>query len=172
MNYINQFEHLGYTIEIGYDSYADSPRENYNIATIACWHPRYNLGDEQISHMTEEEMRESYDIADILPVYIYDHGGITVNTTGFSCGWDSGQVGWIFITNDVVKRDKLENYNLKDIMVNEVSGYDQYLRGDVYQFLVKDSEGNVVESCADFYDLTDCEREAISIVDYLSRKAS
>jgi len=172
MDCINQFEHNGYKIEISYDSYADSPREDCNIATIACWHRRYNLGDEQISRMTEEEMRDNYDIADILPLYIYDHGGITINTTGFSCGWDSGQVGWVFITNDAVKRDKLENCNLQEIMVNEVSGYDQYLRGDVYQFLVRDSDGNVVESCCGFYDMTDCEREAISIVDYLSRKAS
>ena len=32
----------------------------------------------------------------ILPLYLYDHSGITMNTTGFSCPWDSGQVGWIY----------------------------------------------------------------------------
>ena len=26
----------------------------------------------------------------ILPLYLYDHSGITMNTTGFSCPWDSG----------------------------------------------------------------------------------
>lgn len=31
----------------------------------------------------------------MLPLYLYDHSGITMNTTGFSCPWDSGQVGWI-----------------------------------------------------------------------------
>ncbi len=32
----------------------------------------------------------------ILPLYLYDHGGITMRTNPFSCPWDSGQVGWIY----------------------------------------------------------------------------
>ena len=32
----------------------------------------------------------------ILPLYLYDHGGITMSTGAFSCSWDSGQVGWIY----------------------------------------------------------------------------
>ena len=31
-------------------------------------------------------------VAIVQPLYLYDHGGITMNTTGFSCSWDSGQV--------------------------------------------------------------------------------
>lgn len=36
----------------------------------------------------------------ILPLYLYDHSGITINTTGFSCPWDSGQVGWIYCNKE------------------------------------------------------------------------
>ncbi len=32
----------------------------------------------------------------ILPLYLYDHSGITMSTGAFSCRWDSGQVGWIY----------------------------------------------------------------------------
>ena len=32
----------------------------------------------------------------ILPLYLYDHSGITMSTGPFSCPWDSGQVGWIY----------------------------------------------------------------------------
>jgi len=33
----------------------------------------------------------------ILPLYLYDHGGITMSTNPFSCPWDDGgQVGWIY----------------------------------------------------------------------------
>ena len=32
-----------------------------------------------------------------LPLYLYDHGGITMSTNPFSCPWDDGgQVGWIY----------------------------------------------------------------------------
>ena len=33
----------------------------------------------------------------ILPLYLYDHSGISMKTTPFSCQWDSGQVGWIYV---------------------------------------------------------------------------
>ena len=29
----------------------------------------------------------------ILPLYLHDHSGLTMNTSGFHCPWDSGQVG-------------------------------------------------------------------------------
>ena len=40
----------------------------------------------------------------ILSLYLYDHSGITMNTTGFSCPWDSGQVGWIYADADCIKK--------------------------------------------------------------------
>lgn len=36
----------------------------------------------------------------ILPIYAYEHGGITLSTGSFSCPWDSGQVGWIYATKE------------------------------------------------------------------------
>jgi len=32
----------------------------------------------------------------VLPIYVYEHGGITMSTGGFSCSWDSGQAGYIY----------------------------------------------------------------------------
>ena len=41
----------------------------------------------------------------MLPLYLYDHSGITMNTTGFSCPWDSGQVGWIYASKEDALRE-------------------------------------------------------------------
>lgn len=38
----------------------------------------------------------------ILPLYLYDHSGITMSTGSFSCPWDSGQVGWIYVSKEKV----------------------------------------------------------------------
>ena len=54
--------------------------------------------------MVEEELSsgeflgivEALDKYVILPLYLYDHGGITMSTGAFSCPWDSGRVGWIY----------------------------------------------------------------------------
>lgn len=41
----------------------------------------------------------------ILPLYLYDHSGITMRTSKFSCPWDSGQVGWIYATKDTLRKE-------------------------------------------------------------------
>ena len=40
-----------------------------------------------------------------LPVYLYDHGGITISTSPFSCPWDSGFFGIIAVPLDKVRRE-------------------------------------------------------------------
>ena len=71
-----------------------------------------------------------------LPLYLYDHSGITMSTTPFSCPWDSGQVGWIIVSWEDVKNkvgDKTA-VEVGEILKNEVKEYDYYLRGECYGF--------------------------------------
>lgn len=102
----------------------------------------------------------------ILPLYLYDHSGITMNTTGFSCPWDSGQVGWIYASEDAIK----EEYDCNDLtpeirekaeklLRGEVEYYDHYIRGDCYGFqLYKDDEE--LDSCWGFIgDPTDLQAD-------------
>jgi hypothetical protein len=165
---------MKYTYTIEQDEVFESPREWCNLGTMACFHKRYRLGDEH--NLSIEEVQEIADSKDYisLPVYMYDHGGITINTTGFSCPWDSGQLGIIFVSKEKVK----EEYGVKRIsskmykrieqyLKNEVATYDQYLRGDVYYYVIKDEDGEIVDSCGGFYGEEDCISEAESQVKWL-----
>jgi hypothetical protein len=114
----------------------------------------------------------------ILPIYLYDHSGLTINTVGFHCPWDSGQVGWIYATVDEALKQKLgyQSKNgkfysykrntpalrktMREILLAEVETYDEYLRGEVYGYkCIKLEEcgkcGHVdeveVDSCFGFY---------------------
>src|SRR5271166_4140206 len=104
MEEAESFKHNGFTVRIYYDPSPFDPRENDNLVTLACWHRRANLGDEQIEGGTTpkeliKRVRASGGkVIAILPLYLYEHSGMTMNTTGFSCRWDSGQVGWAYIT--------------------------------------------------------------------------
>jgi hypothetical protein len=91
----------------------------------------------------EKAIIKQEDVAVILPLYLYDHSGITMNTTGFSCGWDSGQVGFIYVSRETLRKE----YSVKRIsnkivekatklLIGEVETYDQFLKGDVYGFKV------------------------------------
>ena len=60
------------------------------------WRYKYKgrwITEEEVTEKQWAEVKKNYVI---LPVYMYDHSGVTINTGGFSCGWDSGQVGWIY----------------------------------------------------------------------------
>lgn len=91
----------------------------------------------------------------IKPVYMYDHGNITLNTTGFGCQWDSGQVGYAVVTAETVKKKFESNYGLAEKVIDaEVKIYSQFVGGDVYGYVVEDEEG---DSCWGFYGSDPCE---------------
>ena len=92
----------------------------------------------------------------ILPLYLYDHSGITMNTTGFACQWDSGQVGWIYVEKDAILKNWVAEeltpeliQQAKDLMVAEVAHYDLYLRNDCYGYILE-KDGEHVDSCYGF----------------------
>ena len=95
------------TIVITADSDPENPRDWDNLGTMAAFHQRYRLGDtdhgiDHRDYSSWDEMEAAIIRANpgcvILPLYLYDHSGIRMNTSGFHCPWDSGQVGFIFVS--------------------------------------------------------------------------
>ena len=147
------------TVRLEQDTDAESPRDWDNLGTMVCWHRNYNLGDKHgFSDPSEFRDSEEYKTAAIvLPLYLYDHSGITISCKPFSCPWDSGQVGYVYISKDKIRKE----YSTKRItkallervtgyLVNEVKTYDDYLTGNVWGFVVEDEDGEVIDSCWGF----------------------
>ena len=170
--YIYEQKKIGkYTVKVVQDEYPQDPREWDNLGTMVCFHRNYILGDKHNFSIekTKEIAKDKNYLS--LPLFLYDHSGITMNTTGFSCPWDSGQVGIIFVSKEMV----LKEYNAKritkklrekvyDLLRAEVETYDQYLTDDVYGFRVEDENGEIIESCWGFYgESEDCLAEGISM---------
>ena len=130
-----------------------------------------------------EAKEKAWDILDkhifMLPLYLDDHSGITINTTGFSCPWDSGQLGFIYVTKADVRKEwgkqriskKLEQLIYKNLRA-EVEVYDQYLTGDVWGYVIEDRHGEVLDSCWGFYGYDYCEQEVKKIVKYYQTEES
>lgn len=83
----------------------------------------------------------------ILPLYLYDHSGITIRTTPFGDRWDSGQVGFIYVSKADVKtnwgKSRITTQLLarvENILRAEVEEYDNYLTGQVYNFFCEQRE--------------------------------
>jgi len=158
----------GFKIDIVYDTDPMNPRtENENLGHMICFHGRHSLGDthsykapsDLIEDLTGSEPEGDLNgaIGDgsahrIVwePLYLYDHSGLTMRTTPFTCPWDSGQVGIIYITYDEIQKDIgveftgegpwvpskeiIEQY--EKLLKGEVEEYDNYLSGSCYGFRI------------------------------------
>lgn len=157
----------------------DDPRTAWdNLGTMAYKHRNYTLGDERISDAIDwlegelnispkgiysndrlSELEDKFFDKYIgHKLYLYDHSGITISTSPFSCPWDSGQVGYIYVSKEKVR----EEYGIKRVtnkwkdkilshLDNEVEEFDTYLRGDVFAFEIVNENDEMIESCGGFY---------------------
>lgn len=177
---IEEFQHNGKTIKIYQDTEPENPREWDNLGTMVCWHPDYTLGDEQIdiphgykdiaislNELGLDDLPRVY-----LPLYLYDHSGITMQTSPFSDDWDSGQVGFIYATAEQIRKwcrvqriiKRLEE-RVKSILIQEVNVYNQYLTGDVWGYVIRDGDTKHLDSCSGFYGLDYAREEAKRVAD-------
>lgn len=168
------------TVRLEQDTDCSSPRENDNLGTMVCFHRRYTLGDEH-SYSDPQEFIESNDYKSavvILPLGLIDHSGISmyVGSGAHSCdpgGWDSGQVGWIYVTRERARKEygakritRKVREQIEKCLRAEVEEYDSYLTGDCYGYIVEDEEGNTLDSCWGFIGYKWAKEEALSAAKY------
>ena len=154
-------------LKVVHDSSTDSPRNWDNLGTMVCFHGRYDLGDKHKYYSDEyqgwEELKKAIlknngSGTIVLPLYLYDHSGITMRTSPFSCRFDSGQVGFILANREnilsefgVKRVTKKIKEKVSSILEGEVETYTQYLEGEVYGFEIVDEDDNHIDSCYGFY---------------------
>ena len=160
----------GYDIDIKVDENGLNPRVDYsNGGTMVCFHGRYNLGDEDHGFENPQALQDYVDSDEVLAkldLFLYDHSGITMSTGAFSCRFDSGQVGIIFITQkgcdemgytkewaEALSKGDDENFKGKDfegilevILKQEVREFDKYIAEGTYYYNIDE----VDDSCGGF----------------------
>lgn len=141
------------------------------MGTFGMAHRRYAFGDPGAPSTPEAITRACATARVWLPVYMYDHGGQTINTTGFSCSWDSGQIGAIWMTADEIRRafgvtriTARVEAQVRDTLRKAVAQLDMWLTGDVWDIDVMNAEGIVVDSLTECYGRAAAEDEAAHMV--------
>lgn len=111
---------------------------NYTTSHYLCW-------DEMMKDIIKNE-----NILAILPVYGHDHSCFTISTTPFSCKWDSGQLGFIFITKETFfenfggqRATKRRVEEALKILVSEIEEYNAYLNGDVWEIVDENGDSDI-----------------------------
>lgn len=206
MEPLEKLDVRGLTVELHRDDDCLNPREDWDEACImVCAHRRYQLGDKrewvesradkdnprtwlwtELGYFTE--FLEEHPGTVYVPLYLYDHGGITMSTGAFGDPWDSGQVGWAYMTPEMItweygNKGALELTlemveKARALIKSEVRVYDQYLRGECYGYVVRDPEtSEVLDSCWGFlgdekYALEEGQLVAEAIADAREERAA
>jgi hypothetical protein len=166
---IKTVERDGVRVEVDQDDTDGScSRDFYSLGHMICWHNRYALGDkhdyknfEDFVYQLAQELdidvytkdgfdRETEDLWEevkkqiiVLPLYLYDHSGLSMSYGSFNDPWDSGQVGYIYVTyNEIKKEYKVDKVTpeivqeVLSVLEDEVEMYDLELKGDVYYYKI------------------------------------
>lgn len=147
------------------------------------WHMYYHAEDADMDDFGEDQYKcggdniaPSLDDLYIMPLYLYDHSGISISTSGFrhvdSAGWDWGTVGAIAVPHKDMEEDlksewrktthvdKTDDEFVEWLMRNEVNTYDLYLTGQCFGYVVEDkATGEEMDSCWGFLGTDSVEEE-------------
>lgn len=126
--------------------------------------------------MLKEIIENSEDIF-MLPIYMYSHGGSTINTTGFSCPWDSGQIGFIYVLKEEAEKylgstgDKEKDAeNIFGMLRDDIRYWDMYIRGEIYYLDIIENDN---EEDMDSYGFLFGEEDVVSVLeDHLGTEMS
>jgi hypothetical protein len=145
-DYINSFRGM---------SKEDRQSEWHEHISIALEYGPSDADKEVLQAIVDAVAEAASKVVVILPVYMYDHSGIALSTGGFSCPWDSGQLGYIYMTRaDVLKETgwptaeekasgELTAETIKKVeecLTSIVESYSQYVNGDMWGFIVEKAE--------------------------------
>ena len=82
----------------------------------------------------------------------YEHSGVRY-FTGQSSGWDYSNIGFVFVTEDSLKKIGCAEEDIEKIVEAEIKTFSQWANGEVYYFILYDDEGDVEDSCGGFYSI-------------------
>lgn len=160
-------------LKVQQEEFPESPRNWCAGTQMGMWHKRYRFPNELFMTPDDydnwEEMSEALqkEFHIVLPIYIYDHSGLAFSTSPFSCPWDSRQVGFICYKEELSSE---LTEQMKGTMIDEVDQYHNYVNGYLYEYLIEDSEGEIVISCGGFNSIDAATQEGNLMLKEINQK--
>lgn len=136
-------------VKVVNDIHADNPLFFSDVVRVVAFHNKYNLGNvhdyNQEDYNSWEEVKKAIlaneKVVSIKPLYMYEHSSFAFSTSPFSCPFDSGQVGFIYVVLDNYTKEMSEE-TTQNLIQSTIEDYESYSNGDVY--LVEDENGEIL----------------------------
>ncbi len=165
-------------LEINYDEFAYNPRNDDNLSLLILkgvygdnntelkelLNTTANFAKNAQEHLIlmKREIKRRYGkIVYANFISKYEHSGICLKIGNFK-GFDYSMIGFVFITEKRLKEIGLSNTSntcIEGIISDEINTYNQWLNGEVYQYILYDNQGTIVDSCTGFYDLESIKKD-------------
>ena len=134
------YKQTGMRVVKSYDEFAENPRNWDNLTTMICHHNRYALGDVEESRQfngftslkeLKQALVEYYgEMAYIKPLSLYDHSTQTLAIGEPTDMWDSGYVGFIFVTKEQARKW----FNVKRITKSVIEKIEKLAQSEVEEY--------------------------------------
>jgi hypothetical protein len=115
----------------------------------------------------------------VYPVFKYEHGNVLYKTSPFSCPWDSGQSGYLFLSRKEWKRKSKRSDSYAAAILES---YSDWCNGSIFGYIIEDSNGDELDSVwgfigdsdyclsegksqAEFYNRQETERKAVAFAE-------
>lgn len=157
----------GVSIEIEYDQDCYRPYDGDDGIKIVILHRNYNNPNKDVGTTADEVLewckqnaREWF----ITNLFMYEHSGVALRAgerNPFGDPWDSGQVGIIALKKSEWGKGKGErNAKRLEYAKNAAEHYGQWMNGETYGYVIKNADGDDLDSCWGFIGMDDVEQEA------------
>lgn len=135
-----------YVLRKQYSDYNESPRDDNNLSIMLFKHNDYNLPWENndiskyaqtIGELKQLAINEGAIEDTIFIVEAYIHNGIKLNAyknLNKNCCWDTSIIGIMYTTKDKIKEVGTPIHKINDVMLEELSMFNQYLEGEIYTY--------------------------------------
>lgn len=159
----------GITAEIHQDCDVEQPFDDDAAVRIVVLHRRYIDPSKGKCGRDPDEFAkwesENQDNWFIIPLYMYDHSGTAYRvgrSNPFHCPWDSGRVGIIALKRSEWGDGQSTDDQLETYAQSIATEYTSWANGDCYGYVLRDSQGNEIDSCWGFIgrDAVDAEAKA------------
>lgn len=167
----------GYKVAYQQNDYSDIRDQEGTLATMRCFHNKYNLGDKHTYKSSDfrgwEDMKKHLckqeNIILLKPLYLMDHSGLSISTTPFGCIWDSGQIGYVYITKqkwiELMGDTSPEEHQVEYQLDLEVEEYNHELQGNIWDIEILTESGELVDRFTQVGHLDDALSYAKNIID-------
>lgn len=140
----------GYVLKVYQDPDPERPEQDSTV-WLQCTDNRY------FSPRIPKNRTDS-DECDIFPLYAYIHGGIALSLNPFSCTWDSGRIGTVFVARSEGSAD----FTTEQIAQGKIDEWNSYLSGERYGYQLESPDGEELDSCWGYDDLEYMKGEAMA----------